>query len=116
MCLAGEAERVLMRNKDWADFNGEVFLQQRDEAAVVARSALSDIVGGRDRGACGAGVKRFRMMQVEEIFCFFLLLLVLLLLSSCEQSHARTFAAGWGAAAAAATAVARTRCAFSGRT
>ena len=67
VCLVGEAERALMRNKDVGDFNGDVFLQQRDEAAVVARSALSDIVGAREKsasGASGTGGKMFRMMQV----------------------------------------------------
>jgi hypothetical protein len=64
VCLAGEAERALMRNKDAGDFNGDVFLQQRDEAAVVARSALSDIVGAKDKSASGASGKLFRMMQV----------------------------------------------------
>jgi hypothetical protein len=66
VCLAGDAERMLMRNKDATDFNGEVFLQQRDEAAVVARSALSDIVGGKGKGTSKAGSKLFRIMQVEQ--------------------------------------------------
>lgn len=66
MSLVGEAERALMRSKSVAAFNGEVFLQQRDEAAVVARSALSDIVGSKVKGTSASGGKLFRMMQVEH--------------------------------------------------
>jgi hypothetical protein len=60
--LAGEAERLITRHKDTADLNGDVFLQQRDEAALVARSALSDIVGCKGRG--GSGKHFFRIKQV----------------------------------------------------
>ena len=63
--LAGDAERALMRRKDAGELNGDVFLQQRDEAAAVARSALSDIVGVRPSATqerCSG--QTFRMMQV----------------------------------------------------
>ena len=62
MRLAGEAERVFMR-RGTAVLNGPVFLQQRDEAAAVANSALSDIVS-----QCASGGKKraFRLMQVTR--------------------------------------------------
>jgi hypothetical protein len=66
--LAGEAERSIMRSKGGGatEVEGAVFLQQRDEAAAVARSALSDIVGGSSRGSEEGGSKQaFRMMQVR---------------------------------------------------
>ena len=59
--LAGEGERVMMRNKDLPELNGDVFLQQRDEAAAVAHSALTDIVAKKGREGGG---RLFRMMQV----------------------------------------------------
>jgi hypothetical protein len=64
--LAGDAERAIMRRKDAAELNGDVFLQQRDEAAAVGRSALSDIVGARPSATqehCSG--QTFRMMQVS---------------------------------------------------
>ncbi len=66
--LAGEAERSIMRSKGSGEteVDGAVFLQQRDEAAAVGRSALSDIVGGRSRGSEEGGSKQaFRIMQVR---------------------------------------------------
>ena len=41
--LAGDAERAIMRRKDAAELNGDVFLQQRDEAAAVGRSAMAPL-------------------------------------------------------------------------
>ncbi len=51
----------MMRNKDLPELNGDVFLQQRDEAAAVAHSALTDIVAKKGREGGG---RLFRMMQV----------------------------------------------------
>jgi hypothetical protein len=60
--LAGEEERVFMR-RGAAVLNGPVFLQQRDEAAAVANSALSDIVS---QSASGGKKRAFRLMQVTR--------------------------------------------------
>ncbi len=96
MSLVGEAERALMRSKSVAAFNGEVFLQQRDEAAVVARSALSDIVGSKVKGTSAAGGKLFRMMQVEHhasasIFFVFVVAAAVSLLLLCMQSYKNVY-------------------------
>ena len=54
----------MMRNKDLPDLKGDVFLQQRDEAALVAQSALTDIVAKKGREGGG---KLFRMLQVTVV-------------------------------------------------
>ena len=93
MRLAGEEERVFLGGAAQV-LNGAVFLQQRDEAAAVANSALSDIVS---QSASGGKKRAFRLMQVTRT------------IAAASYSIKHRGAAGCGAAAAADAAAAGAR-------